>query len=104
MICVLTTGELIPGKRGEWEQIVAKELLPLYSKLGIKQVGSFHGYTGNMNLNYTLYAYDDLAAVQKMRETQQKSKEFQAVSAKLNATRVGLTYTILESNPWSPLK
>ncbi len=88
----------------EYSQILAKEALPLYPKLGMKLVASWHGYTGDVNTNYSLFAWDDLAAFQKAREAQAQSKEYQAAQAKLYPLRVKTTYTILEPNTWSPMK
>ena len=104
MIYLLSKGEIIPGKMAELYEIVNKELVPLYPKLGLKLMGSFHAYTGNMNEVYAMYAFDEFAAYQKSREAQQKDKDFQRVIAKLNAVRVSETSTILEPNPWSPMK
>jgi len=79
-------------------------LVPLFPKMGMKLVASWHGYTGNMNETYTLFVYNDLADVQKAREAQRQNKDYQKVSAKLNALRISQTNTILEANPWSPMK
>ena len=104
MIYVLTTNIMVPGKMNDFYGISTKELNPLYPRLGMNQIGSFHAYTGNMNQTYSLFVYDDLAAIQKARAAQQKDKDYQIVSAKLNVFRVNLTNTILEPNPWSPMK
>jgi hypothetical protein len=88
----------------EYFDIATKELMPLYPKLGMKLAGSFRPYTGNMNEIYTMYAFDDLAALQKAREAEQKNKDYQIVTAKLNALRVSQTRTVLEPNAWSPMK
>jgi hypothetical protein len=94
----------IPGKMAEWSEIFEKEMIPILPKLGIKIVGSFRAYTGNMNEVYQLFSYDDLAARQRATEAARKDKEYQRVSAKLAALAVSLTYTLLETNPWSPMK
>ena len=104
MIYYLSTSVLVPGKMAEFFGIGQKELLPLYPKLGVKSAGSFHAYTGNMNEIYTLYVCDNLAAYQKIREAQAKSADYQKVITKMNALRVSTTTTILEPNPWSPMK
>jgi hypothetical protein len=70
----------------------------------MKQVASWHAYTGNVNETYSLYQYKDLAEYQKVVEARSKNKDFQAASAKLNAFQVGQTTTILEPNAWSPMK
>lgn len=40
MIYGLTTSVLVPGKMAEYEEIMAKERVPLYLKLGMKVVAS----------------------------------------------------------------
>jgi hypothetical protein len=104
MIYQLTTGEIIPGKMTEYYSISNKELQPLYPKMGMKLVGSFHSYTGNMNQIYALYVFDDLAALQKTREKQKTDVDYQRVAAKLNPFRINLISTLLEPNAWSPMK
>lgn len=104
MIYGLVTNVVIPGKMAEYGEIASKELMPLYPKLGMKLVASWHAYTGNINENYSLYVFDDLAAYQKTREAQRQSNDYQKVSAKLNALRISQTRTILEPNAWSPMK
>jgi hypothetical protein len=104
MIYVLNTNVIIPGKLAEHSEIVAKEMVPIAPKIGLKWAGSFHGYTGDMNVSYGLFVYDDLTAMQKAIELRQKDKDNQRISTKLNALRVSVVNTILEPNPWSPMK
>jgi hypothetical protein len=104
MIYNLVNTVIAPGKMGEYTEICDKELAPLFPKIGQKLVASWRGYTGNVNEFYTLFAFNDLANFQKAREAQDKSAEYQKVSAKLNALRISLTSTILEPNAWSPMK
>jgi len=104
MIYTSVSTEIAPGKMAEFGEIASKELMPLYGKLGMKLVASWHGYTGNVNQVYSLYAFNDLAELQKVREAQRKDADYQRVDAKLNALRVRQTRTILEPNAWSPMK
>ncbi len=104
MIYLLSKNVLVPGKMAEWEEIASKELVPLFPKMGMKLVASWRGYTGNMNENYTVYAFNDLTAVQKATEAQRQNADYQRISAKLNALRISRTTTLLEPNAWSPMK
>ena len=104
MIYSLVTTLLVPGKMAEYQEIMTKEMIPLNPKVGLNLVASWHGYTGNMNENYNLLVFNDLAALQKTRETTAKDKDYQRVNAKLNALRISQTNTILEPNAWSPMK
>ena len=104
MIYTLSTVVVIPGKMAEYDEIASKELRPLYPKLGMTLVGSWHSFSGNMNERYSLYSFNSIADIGKSREAQRQSQDYQKVSAKLNALRVSQTSTILEPNPGSPMK
>jgi hypothetical protein len=104
MIYLLNTTVVVPGKMAERSEVVIKEMAPLFPKLGMKQVASWHAYTGNVNETYSLYEFKDLAEYQKVVETRSKNKEYQRVNAKLNALQVSVTTTLLEPNAWSPMK
>jgi hypothetical protein len=104
MIYRLAENILVPGKINEYYAISTKEMNPLYSKLGINQVGSFRSYTGNMNEVYALWAYEDLAALQKVQAACRNDKDYQAASAKMTAFVISQHATLLEPNPWSPMK
>jgi hypothetical protein len=104
MIYLSNASDIIPGKVAEYDGIVAKEMLPIMAKLGINLVGAWHSYTGNANQIYALYSYKDLAELQKVREAQEKDKDYQRVNVKLSALRTRLTRTIFETASWSPMK
>jgi hypothetical protein len=104
MIYLLNTTVVIPGKMAERSEVVIKEMAPLFPKLGMKQVASWHAYTGNMNETFSLYEFKDLAEYQKVVETRSKNADYQKVNAKLQALQVSVTTTILEPNAWSPIK
>jgi hypothetical protein len=57
-----------------------------------------------MNSEYTLFAYEDFAAMQKIGATLRQDQNYQRLYAKLNALSTSQTRTILEPNPWSPMK
>jgi hypothetical protein len=104
MIYSLVSTLLVPGKMSEYYEISPKELVPLFSKLGMQLSGSFRALTGNMNEMYTLNAFKDLAEFQKGIEAQKNNDDWQRVNAKVNTLRVSQTMTLLEPNPWSPMK
>ena len=103
MIYGLTRVVVIPGKMAEFGEILSKEVLSFNPQVGLKMVGSWHGYTGNMNEIYHLFIYDNLAEQQKAREAGRQNKDYQKGVAKLNALRVSQTNTLLEPNPWLPM-
>jgi hypothetical protein len=104
MIYSLVTTLIVPGKMAEYQEIVPKEVVPLNPKVGLKLVGSWHAYTGDMNAVYNLLVFDDLAALQKSRELQRTVNAYAKASEKISALRVSQINTILEPNSWSPLK
>jgi hypothetical protein len=97
-------GIIIPGKMGEFSEIFGKELVPILAKNGPKLIASFHTYTGNMNFAFNLLAYDDLAALEKIGQINRNDPAYQKVNAKLATFLTSQTKTLLEPNPWSPMK
>jgi hypothetical protein len=104
MIYNLVSTVLMPGKIADWNEIVSKEFMPLSDKHSFKLAGDFHGYTGNMNEHYWIWAYEDLTSMKKMLEDFRKDINVQKVMVKLAALAVSQTFTLLEPNPWSPMK
>ena len=104
MIYASSTSDIVPGKMAEYEEIVTKEMVPLFAKIGMKLAGAWHGYSGNVNEVYSLYVYNDMAEFQKVETARQKDKDYQRVSAKSNALRTRQSRTILEPYAWSPMK
>jgi hypothetical protein len=104
MIYVLNKILLVPGKMADYFEINTRELQPLLPKMGVKMAGAFHAYTGNMNEIYLLDEYQGLAEYQKVRKAISQDKEFQRSYAKVHALQVSSHNTILEPNPWSPMK
>jgi hypothetical protein len=104
MIYGLSRAVLVPGKMAEFGEIISKEVLPFNPSVGLKMVGSWHGYTGNMNEIYQLFVFNDLAEQQKSREAQRQNKDYQKVMSKIYPLFVSQINTLLEPNPWSPLK
>ncbi len=104
MIYWLNTLEVTPGKMAQYEQLVTKQLLPFYSRVGIKLIGSWRSMTGNPNEIYALFAYDDLAAFQRIQQTARQDKEYVSASVTMNSLLVGMKRQFIEPNTWSPMK
>jgi hypothetical protein len=94
MIYVFYVTEIIPGKMAEYNEL-AKEMAVVIDSLGMKRVLSAMPYTGNMNQLYTVFAYDDLAQMQKMNEISAKDKDVQRLTPLMSAFRVIQTRTLL---------
>jgi hypothetical protein len=93
-----------PGKLAEFLEIQKNELVPVFPGAGLRLSFSFHSYTGNMNEIYQMFEYKDLADMQKVRAALNQNKDYQKVSAKMSALIMSWNTTILEPNPWSPMK
>ena len=104
MIYGLSTIVYAPGKVAEAQEIWIKEAVPLMPKVGLNAVGAWHGSTGNLNVSYSIFVYNDLVEMQKSREAMRQNADWQRMWAKLNALRVSQESTILEPAAWSPLK
>ena len=103
MIYQFSQVEVVPGKMPDYFKF-AEQAQPLYPKLGIKIEGSWHGYTGNMNRIYVLYSFAGLAALQKARDNQRTNEEWRKTMAGVSPLIVSQNATLLEPNPWSPMK
>jgi hypothetical protein len=103
MIYTLPVAIVVPGKMAEYLANM-QENVPFARKVGMKLVGSWHSYTGNMNANYNLYVYDDLASYQKSRAVRAKDPDFAKGTAKNAPLLMSQTIDFLEPNPWSPMK
>jgi hypothetical protein len=104
VIYALSMQEVLPGKLGEYSEIVTKEALPTYPRIGLNLVASFHGYTGNMNMIYALFSFKDLVEFQKATQAGRQDKAFTAAQVKIAAIAAGQNRVFLEPNAWSPMK
>jgi hypothetical protein len=102
-IYIWATVDLIPGKFAEWVT-GNKEMTPITEKVGIKLVGSWRGYTGNVNQIHSLYAYKDMVEYQKVRDARAKDAAFLKGSAKMRTLQITQSMMILEPNAFSPMK
>ncbi len=103
MIYQLTNMVVVPGKIAEYFKN-AEPAQPLYPKVGIKIEGSWHGYTGDMNIIYVLYSYKDLAAYGQARAAMAKDADFRKTLGNVYPLITRQTNILLEPNPWSPMK
>jgi hypothetical protein len=104
MIYVEQSMTLQPGKVGEYIAIQNKDLMPIYSRVGIRLVGSCHTATGNNFEIVALFVYDDMAQMQKILAARNQDKDFIALTQKVYPLIVSSSTRIMEPNPWSPLK
>ncbi len=105
MIYSLVTVGVPHGKMAEYTDFVAKEFMPIYQRLGIKMVGSWTTvYGGNMDECLVLFAWDNLAAMEKLAAARNADKEWQRVYPRYQALTTSQTSRILNPNSYSTLK
>jgi hypothetical protein len=92
MIYVLRNQILIPGKMAEYAKI-SQEISPVAAKDGSKMVASFHNYTGNMNSDYGIFAYKDLAEMQEFAARVRQNQAYQKLYAQMEKLYTNLTRT-----------
>ena len=104
MIYVETTITLVFGKMADYQAIVTKEVLPVWDRLGIKLVASWRTTMPNVSDTVALFAYEDMAQMQKQVAARNQDKEYRAAMQKIAPLVVSSTSRILEPHPWSALK
>ena len=104
MIYVLAIRQLFPGKMAQYKEVETKELIPLWKKNGIKMIGHWNTIIGNSYETINLYAFNDMAHYQKVREANRTDPESQKLQADLGALTMSSNSRLLEPSEWSPLK
>jgi hypothetical protein len=80
MIYALAIRQLLPGKMAQYKEVETKELIPFFNKSGIKMIGHWNTIIGNSYETVNLYAFNDFAHWQKVREEGRKDAEYQKYS------------------------
>ena len=75
MIYELVTVDVIPGKVKEFHDWWLKESLAFFEEHGIKIIGSWMTMIGKSNEVIRLLAYDDLAHVERCRQSFSESQK-----------------------------
>jgi hypothetical protein len=105
MIYSLTTVEVVHGKMNEYTDLVAKELMPIYQRLGIKLIGSWHsGVGGDNDENLVLFAWDNMAQMEKLTAVRAADKEWIKVYPKYMALTARTSSKIFLPNAYSSIK
>jgi len=104
MIYVMHIREIVPGKMNEYNEFQVKEYQPMLKKTGRKVVAYWTTMIGNASESIAVFAYDDLADMQKSTDEAAKNPEFQKLGAKLMALTVSSNSRILRPCSWSPMK
>lgn len=69
MIFLEATLKIAPGKQREFNELLRSRLVPLNEKTGMKLVAAYANITGVQDVVTDLWAYDDLAQMQRSQET-----------------------------------
>jgi hypothetical protein len=105
MVYLEVTVGVVPGKMNEYLDIVSKELMPVYAKLGMKMIGSWRIIAGNNNNEVVvLFQFDSLAQMDKQFAARTADKDFQKLFPRYQAVTTGSVGRILQPNSYSTLK
>jgi hypothetical protein len=96
---------VVPGKMNDYMEIVSKEIIPIYNRVGIKFIGSWQTIDGGNSLDVVvLFAYENMAQLEKQTELRNADKDWPKVLAKYQTVTNGVTYKLLRPNSYSSLK
>ena len=105
MIYQLGFVSVVHGKMSEYTAYVAKNLVPIYQRLGIKFIGSWRtSFGGNTDECVILFAWENMAQMEKLMAARDADKEWQKVLPGYQALTTGNTGRILVPNPYSTIK
>ena len=104
MYYVLATRQLRVGTMAQYKEVETKQLIPIFNKYGIKMIGHWNTIIGNSSETVNLFAYNDMAHYQKVREAQKTDPEYQKMSIALSELTTNANLRLLEPSEWSPLK
>jgi hypothetical protein len=92
-----------PGKIADMVELVKKSI-PFWEKAGMKVIGSWNTVMGNASEVTNIVAYEDFTQMQKVMQTLNQDKEYQALFQKAQAITVSLKRKMMMPNAASPLK
>ena len=104
MIYFEATIKVAPGKMNEFMEVLSKEYVPASQKLGRKLVGQWRTLVGTLGEVINLWAFDDLAHMQRFQEAQQKDEEILKIGKRLVPLIAHETTKLLVPTPYSALR
>ncbi len=105
MIYQLGTVGVVHGKMNEYTELVAKELMPIYQRLGIKMIGSWRSFIGGHSDECViLFAWENMAQMEKLTSARSNDKDWQKLQPRYQALTTGNTTRLLQPNAYSTLK
>jgi hypothetical protein len=104
MIYVMHIRQIAPGKMNEYNEFQVNEYQPMLKKVGRKVVAYWTTAIGNASESIAVFAYDDMADLQKSMDETTRNPEFQKLGAKLMAMTVSSNSRLLRPCAWSPMK
>ena len=104
MIYLEASIQVATGRMNEFMEVFAKEYLPASEKLGRKLVAQWRTSIGTLDEVVDLWAYDDLAHMQRFQEARQDSEEMVRAGNKLRSLIAHETTRLLAPTPYSPFK
>jgi hypothetical protein len=104
MIYLEATLRVVPGKMDEFMEVFSNEYLPASEKLGRKLAAQWRTFIGTLDEVVDLWAYDDLAHMQRFQEARQKDEEMAKAGKRLRALIAYETTKLLIPTPYSAMK
>jgi hypothetical protein len=104
MIYVMHIREIVPDKMNEYNEFQVKEFQPLLKKVGQKVVAYWTTMIGNAAESVAIFAFDDLANMQRFNEEATKNPDYVKAVSKLMSMTVSSNSRLLRPCAWSPLK
>lgn len=103
MIYEMRIYTVVPGKVGEFQALFEKEALPAISNYS-RLIGWWSTDGAELNEMIHLWAYDDIAQRERMREAQGLDPQVQAFRLKVQPILVSQQNKILTPASFSPLR
>jgi hypothetical protein len=104
MLYYLNIVDVAPGKMAEYGEIVTKEMIPMYNKVGLKLMASWHASSGSANRVYAMFTFNDYTDYQKITQNARQDKDYLKAFARLNTVITSQRREFLEPNAWSQMK
>ena len=104
MVYLHITARTVPGKTQEFHDFWSRTSLPMWEKYGAKHIGSWDTFIGDYWEVVRLFAFDDLAHLERYERFLAQDKEGQELVKELASYIVSISRKILRPAAYSPLQ
>jgi hypothetical protein len=103
MIYLEASIKVAPGKMNEFMEVFSKEYVSASEKLGRKLTAQWRTIVGTLDEFVDLWAYDDLAHMQRFQEARKKDEEIIKAGERLRSLIAYETIRLLAPTPYSAI-